>query len=50
MFAPSLPGALPFTVAQRMSCLLVKFCEYSLAGIACGFVGTAVANAAMEAK
>ncbi|GAX83847.1 hypothetical protein CEUSTIGMA_g11271.t1 [Chlamydomonas eustigma] len=50
VFAPSVPGAAPYTIAQRLSCLLVKFGEYSLAGIACGLVGTAIANAAMEAN
>ena len=50
VFAPSVAGQASYSLAQRLSCLLIKFCEYSLAGMACGLVGQAIANAAMEAK
>ncbi len=40
----------PITAAQRLACILVKFCEYSLAGMACGFVGQGIANSLMLLK
>ena len=50
VFAPSLPGAARYTLGQRLSCLVVKFLEYSLAGIVCGLIGQGIANAAMAAN
>lgn len=50
VFAPSVPGAPRYTVADRAACLGVKFLEYSLAGMACGFVGQGVANGLMQIK
>lgn len=46
----SVPGARPYTIAQRSGCLLVKFGEYSLAGMGCGLIGQSVANGLMAAK
>ena len=34
----------------RFGCLVVKFLEYSLGGMACGLIGQAIANWAMEAR
>jgi hypothetical protein len=39
-----------FTVTNRAACLLVKFGEYSLAGISCGLVGQGIANALINLK
>ena len=50
VFAPSVQGAPRYTVADRAACLGVKFLEYSLAGMACGFVGQGVANGLMQIK
>jgi hypothetical protein len=50
VFAPSLPGALPYSPLERVACLGVKFLEYSLAGMVCGFVGQGVANSLMRVK
>jgi hypothetical protein len=49
-FEASIPGVKSYNAAQRMACLLVKFCEYSLGGIFCGFIGQGIANMAMEAQ
>jgi len=46
----SVPGARPYSLAQRTGCLFVKFGEYSLAGMGCGLVGQSVANGLMAAK
>ena len=46
----SVPGARPYSVAQRTGCLFVKFGEYSLAGMGCGLIGQSVANGMMAAK
>ena len=46
----SVPGARPYTLAQRAGCLFVKFGEYSLAGMGCGLVGQSAANGLMAAK
>lgn len=50
VFAPSVPGVRKYSALNRLSCLLVKFCEYSLAGIACGAIGQGMANGLMAAK
>jgi hypothetical protein len=39
-----------YTVGSRFACLGVKFLEYSLAGITCGFIGQGVANSLMLLK
>jgi len=44
MFEKSIPGARVFTVSQRLMCVVVKFLEYSLIGIACGAVGQSLTN------
>lgn len=49
VFAANIPGVKTFTMGQRLSCLLVKFCEYSLAGLFCGLVGQYITNKAIEA-
>ena len=46
----SVPGARPYSLAQRTGCLFVKFGEYSLAGMGCGLIGQSVANGLMAAK
>lgn len=43
-------GMKKFTVGNRAACLLVKFGEYSLAGISCGLVGQGIANALINLK
>jgi len=50
VFEASIPGVKQYSIWNRLSCLLVKFGEYSLAGMACGFVGQAIANQAMLAS
>ena len=50
MCEASIPGIKSFGLGSRMACLLVKFCEYSLAGMFCGLVGQGVVNAAIDAK
>ena len=50
VFAPSVPGAPRYSPGDRLACLGVKFLEYSLAGMACGFVGQGVANGLMHIK
>lgn len=50
VFQASVPGVQKYTIANRAACLLVKFGEYSLAGIFCGFVGQGVANSLMILK
>ena len=47
---PSVKGAAPYTPLARAACLGVKFGEYSLAGMVCGFIGQGVANGLMAAK
>eukprot|EP00887_Chlorella_sp_A99_P005252 scaffold1.g5252.t1 len=49
MFEASQPGR-KYTFADRAACYVVKGLEYSLAGIACGFVGQGVANGMMQAR
>jgi hypothetical protein len=46
----NVPGVRSYSFGQRMSCLGVKFLEYSLAGIVCGFIGQGIANGAMAVK
>lgn len=46
----STKGVREYTVGQRMACLGVKFLEYSLAGIVCGFIGQGIANSIMLIK
>jgi hypothetical protein len=43
-------GVKQYTVGARFACLGVKFLEYSLAGITCGFIGQGVANSLMLLK
>ena len=50
MFEASLPGVREYSLLNRTACLGVKFLEYSLAGMFCGFLGQGVANAMMLAK
>lgn len=50
VFAPSPAGAPRYTVLDRSACLGVKFLEYSLAGLVCGFVGQGIANGLMHVK
>lgn len=50
MFEASVPGVKQYSVGSRLACLLVKFCEYSLAGITCGFIGQGLANSLMGLK
>jgi len=50
VFEANTAGEVPYTVGQRLFCLVVKFGEYSLAGIVCGFVGHAMAEGLMRAK
>ncbi|CAL8467544.1 g7082 [Coccomyxa elongata] len=50
VFAPSPAGAPRYTVLDRSACLGVKFLEYSLAGLVCGFVGQGIANGLMRVK
>lgn len=50
VFEASLPGVREYGLASRVACLGVKFLEYSLAGMFCGFLGQGVANGMMLAK
>lgn len=50
MYASHLQGMKKFTPANRAACLLVKFCEYSLAGIGCGLIGQGIANSLINLK
>lgn len=50
MFEASVPGVKTYGLAQRVACIGVKFCEYSLAGITCGLLGQGLANSLMMAK
>jgi hypothetical protein len=47
---PLPPGVKQYTVGSRFACLGVKFLEYSLAGITCGFIGQGIANSLMLLK
>jgi hypothetical protein len=49
VFEAAAPGV-KFTLLNRASCLVVKFLEYSLAGIVCGFLGQGIANWGMTLK
>jgi Protein RETICULATA-related len=48
-FEPNKPG-LRYGVGARVGCLGVKFLEYSLAGMVCGFIGQGIANQMMHLK
>ena len=50
VFEANTAGELPYTVSQRLFCLVVKAAEYSLAGIVCGVVGHLMAEGLMSAK
>lgn len=50
VFEASVPGVKTYGLAQRVACIGVKFCEYSLAGITCGLLGQGLANSLMMAK
>ncbi|KAK9909941.1 hypothetical protein WJX75_009820 [Coccomyxa subellipsoidea] len=50
VFAPSPAGAPRYTVLDRSACLGIKFLEYSLAGLVCGFAGQGIANGLMQLK
>ena len=50
VFEASLPGVREYGLGSRVACLGVKFLEYSLAGMFCGFLGQGVANGMMLAK
>eukprot|EP00891_Asterochloris_glomerata_P001862 jgi/Astpho2/1862/fgenesh1_pg.00038_%23_28_t len=50
MFEASVPGVKTYTPVSRAACWLVKFAEYSLAGIFCGVVGQGIANGMMQLK
>lgn len=49
MFEASQRGR-KYTLPDRAACWVVKALEYSLAGIACGFVGQGMANGLMQLK
>lgn len=46
----NIPGVRVYSLPQRAACILVKFGEYSLAGMFCGYVGQALANSLMLVK
>nr|QKY15095.1 RETICULATa-RELATEd chloroplastic-like isoform a (C2E21) [Polytomella parva] len=50
VFAPNSPGAAPYTVGARIACIGVKFFEYALAGLTCGFFGQGLANGMIMLK
>ena len=50
VFAQSAPGAPRYAAGARLACVGVKFLEYSLAGMVCGFLGQGVANGLMHLK
>ena len=50
IFEANTAGEPAYTVGQRLFCLVVKFGEYSLAGITCGIIGQGVANGLMKIK
>lgn len=49
VFEPNRPGA-RYSTGARIACIGVKFLEYSLAGMVCGFVGQGIANQLMYLK
>ena len=49
VFEPNRPGA-RYGAGARVACVGVKFLEYSLAGMVCGFVGQGIANQLMYLK
>ena len=50
VFSSSIAGRPRYGPLARVSCLGVKFLEYSLAGIVCGFIGQGIANGMMQIK
>ena len=50
VFAPSEHGHPNYRAIDRGLCIGVKFLEYSLAGLVCGFAGQGFANAMMTIK
>ncbi len=46
----TITGVREYSVGSRFACLGVKFLEYSLAGIVCGFMGQGLANSLMLLK
>eukprot|EP00798_Chlamydomonas_sp_ICE-L_P022102 gene22102-29160_t len=50
VFAPNVPGVMMYPIPNRLASLVVKFGEYSLAGITCGFLGQTLANTAINAR
>jgi Protein RETICULATA-related len=50
VFEANVPGVRTYSLPARVSCLGVKFFEYSLAGMVCGFVGQGIANTFMAVK
>lgn len=50
VFSSSMAGRPRYGPLARVSCLAVKFLEYSLAGIVCGFIGQGIANGMMQIK
>lgn len=49
VFEPNRPG-MRYGIGSRAACIGVKFMEYSLAGMVCGFVGQGIANQLMLLK
>ena len=50
VFAPSEHGHPRYRTIDRSLCIAVKFLEYSLAGLICGFAGQGFANGMMTIK
>ncbi len=50
VFSQNVRGKPKYSVPARASCLGVKFLEYSLAGMVCGFIGQGMANGMMRIK
>ncbi len=50
VFEANTVGEPAYTIGQRLFCLVVKFGEYSLAGIVCGIIGHAMAEGLMKVK
>ena len=50
VFSPNVRGKPKYSAPARASCLGVKFLEYSLAGMICGFIGQGMANGMMRIK
>jgi len=50
VFSQNVRGKPKYSLPARASCLGVKFLEYSLAGMVCGFIGQGMANGMMRIK